>query len=415
MPVVSSPLNASSSVRTPVAEHSASIRLFHARESADMTARFMMSHGVICASAPALSLGIIREATTVKFLPCSARICESQTHHRPLAHHLKETTVSEAIEQLKANLPTHPPVDSLKPLEEDYTGLRILAVHAHPDDESSKGAGTASAYIARGARFMVATMTGGERGDILNEEIDKSPRAHRDLPGLRRAEMAAAREIMGIEHRWIGFFDSGLPEGDPMPPLPFGSFGTMPLDRAAAPLVRLVREYRPHIIITYDEIGGYPHPDHIMTHKVAVEAFEKAGDPEAYVGEGEPWTPLKLYYDRAFNPERTLALHEHLLDTHGESLLSGWIENLAHRASSGEAPRHETTTRILVHEHFEQRDQALRAHASQVDPNGVFFAVPSEQLKDIWPWEDYTLAASHAEVQLPESSLDEGLSDYYVI
>ena len=99
--------------------------------------------------------------------------------------------------------------------------------------------------------------------------------------------------------------------------------------------MRLVREYRPHIIITYDEIGGYPHPDHIMTHKVAVEAFEKAGDPDAYVGEGEPWTPLKLYYDRAFNPERTLTLHEHLLDTHGESLLSGWIENLAHRASSG--------------------------------------------------------------------------------
>lgn len=80
-----------------------------------------------------------------------------------------------------------------------------------------------------------------------------------------------------------------------------------------------------------------------------------------------------------------------------------------------EAPRHETTTRILVTDHFEQRDQALRAHASQVDPNGVFFAVPSEQLKDIWPWEDYTLAASHTEVQLPESSLDEGLSDYYVI
>ena len=145
-----------------------------------------------------------------------------------------------------------------------------------------------------------------------------------------------------------------------------------------------------------------------MTHKVAVEAFEKAGDPEAYVGEGEPWTPMKLYYyDRAFNPERTLILHEHLLDTHGESLLSGWIENIAYHATSG-APRHETTTRILVHEHFEQRDQALLAHASQVDPNGVFFAVPSEQPKDIWPWEDYTLAASYAEVQLPESSLDEG-------
>ena len=131
--------------------------------------------------------------------------------------------------------------------------------------------------------------------------------------------------------------------------------------------------------------------------------------------EGEPWTPQKLYYDRAFNPERTLALHEHLLATHGESLLSGWVENIAHRATSGDAPRHETTTRILVPEHFEQRDRALRAHASQVDPNGVFFAVPNEQLRDLWPWEDYTLAASRTKVELPESSLAEGLSDYYVI
>lgn len=94
---------------------------------------------------------------------------------------------------------------------------------------------------------MVATMTGGERGDILNEEID-SPRAHRDLPGLRRAEMAAARGIMALS-------TAGLVSSIPvcrrvtMPPLPSVA-GTMPLDRAAAPLVRLVREYRPHIIIT---------------------------------------------------------------------------------------------------------------------------------------------------------------------
>ena len=232
--------------------------------------------------------------------------------------------MSDALEKIKAILPEHPAVQDLKPLDEEYAGLRILAVHAHPDDESSKGSATAAAYTSRGARYMVATMTGGERGDILNEEIRNAPRAHRDLPGLRRTEMARAAEILGIEHRWIGFMDSGLPEGDPLPPLSFGSFGTLPLEQAAAPLVRLVREYRPHIILSYDEVGGYPHPDHIMSHKVAVEAYEKAGDPEAYVGEGEPWKPLKLYYDRAFNPERTVALHEYLLDQRGESVFEGF-------------------------------------------------------------------------------------------
>jgi len=143
--------------------------------------------------------------------------------------------VSDALEKIKAILPEHPAVQDLKPLDEEYAGLRILAVHAHPDDESSKGSATAAAYTSRGARYMVATMTGGERGDILNEEIRNAPRAHRDLPGLRRTEMARAAEILGIEHRWIGFMDSGLPEGDPLPPLSFGSFGTMPLHPAPPP------------------------------------------------------------------------------------------------------------------------------------------------------------------------------------
>ena len=174
--------------------------------------------------------------------------------------------MSDAVARLKAQLPEHPSVDELTPLADDYTGLRILAVHAHPDDESSKGSASAAAYTDRGARYMVATMTGGERGDILNEEIKHSPRAHRDLPGMRRSEMAAAAKAIGIEHRWMGFVDSGLPEGDPMPPLPFGCFGVQPLERAAAPVVRLVREYRPHVMICYDVIGGFPHPDHIMSH-----------------------------------------------------------------------------------------------------------------------------------------------------
>ena len=194
----------------------------------------------------------------------------------------------------------------------DYSQLRLLAIHAHPDDESSKGAATMAHYAQLGARVMVATCTGGERGSILNAEMEGDVWAERDLPGLRRHEMAAAAKALGVEHRWIGFTDSGLPEGDPLPPLPWGCFALQPLERAAAPVVQLVREFRPHVILSYDENGGYPHPDHIQTHNVAMEAYQRAGDSEAYPGTGEPWTPSKLYYDRAFNVERFIALHEAL-------------------------------------------------------------------------------------------------------
>ena len=108
--------------------------------------------------------------------------------------------------------------------------------------------------------------------------------------------MARAREILGVRQQFLGFTDSGLPEGDPLPPLPEGCFALQKLEDAAEPLVRAVREFRPHVMLTYDENGGYPHPDHVMTHEVSVEAFDAAADPDRYPGAGEPWQPLKLYY-----------------------------------------------------------------------------------------------------------------------
>src|ERR1700733_16303192 len=178
-----------------------------------------------------------------------------------------------------------------------------MAVHAHPDDESSKGAATMARYARQGVEVLVATMTGGERGSILNPAMDR-PEVLANLSSIRRAEMARARQILGVEQRFLGFIDSGLPEGDPKPPLPEGSFGLVPLPEAAAPLVGLVREFRPHVILTYDENGGYPHPDHIKTHQVAVEAFEAAADPDRYPGTGNPWQPLKLYYFATFHKDR---------------------------------------------------------------------------------------------------------------
>ena len=142
----------------------------------------------------------------------------------------------------------------------DYTGLRLMAVHAHPDDESSKGAATTARYAALGAEVLVVTCTGGERGSILNPTYGAAPSSPELMAQVRRTEMAAAAAALGVRQTWLGFVDSGLPEGDPLPPLPEGCFAHVPLEDASEPLVRLVREFRPHVVTTYDPTGGYPHP-----------------------------------------------------------------------------------------------------------------------------------------------------------
>lgn len=290
--------------------------------------------------------------------------------------------------------------------------LRLLAVHAHPDDEASKGAAMMASYAAQGVEVMVVTCTGGERGSVLNPAMEASAAAKRDLAGLRRTEMENARRELNVQHRWLGFMDSGLPEGDPLPDLPFGCFALQPLETAAAPLVKVVRDFRPHVIISYDENGGYPHPDHIMAHKVAVEAFDAAGNPERYPGTGEPWEPLKLYYDRAFNPERFRALHEALVEAGTPSpyaeRLAAWQESDT-EGHQPPAPTHPTTTQIRCGDFFETRDRALKSHRTQVDPDGFFFAVDAETQRRVWPWEDYSLIVSRVETELPESDFFAGI------
>src|SRR3954467_6335192 len=219
--------------------------------------------------------------------------------------------------------------------------LRLLAVHAHPDDEASKGAASVARYVAEGVDVLIATCTGGERGSILNPAMDR-PEVIANLSGIRHQEMERAMEVLGAHHAWLGFVDSGLPEGDPLPPLPEGCFALEPLELAAEPLVRLVRTFRPHVVTTYDGNGGYPHPDHIMCHTVSVEAFDAAPDPDRYPGTGQPWQPLKLYYHMTFHRPRFQALHEGMvtagLDSpYAERLQGGGGEegHLKHRTTQG--------------------------------------------------------------------------------
>ncbi|MFF5634087.1 mycothiol conjugate amidase Mca [Streptomyces sp. NPDC012825] len=287
--------------------------------------------------------------------------------------------------------------------------LRLMAVHAHPDDESSKGAATMAKYVSEGVDVLVVTCTGGERGSVLNPKLQGDPEIEANIHEVRRKEMDRAREILGVSQEWLGFVDSGLPEGDPLPPLPEGCFALQDVDEAAGELVRSIRSFRPQVITTYDENGGYPHPDHIMTHKITMVAFDGAGDPEAFPEDafGPVWQPLKLYYNQGFNRPRTEALHQALLDQGLESPYGEWLE----RWKEFERKERTLTTFVPCADFFETRDRALIAHATQIDPDGGWFRVPMEIQKKVWPTEEYELSKSLVPTSLPEEDLFAGIRD----
>lgn len=286
--------------------------------------------------------------------------------------------------------------------------LRLLAVHAHPDDEASKGAATMARYVKEGAEVMVVTCTGGERGDVLNPAAAADVE-ERGLVAVRRQEMADAVAALGVAHRWLGFVDSGYPahlDGGEVEPLPPGCFADIDVHTAAAPLVDIVREFRPHVMTTYDENGGYPHPDHIRTHEVAMEAFTYADDLQRYPG-GQPWRPSKLYYNMTFHRARVEAMHASMLDAGIESPFAEWIERWAEWPDDA----WRITTRVPVVDYFGVRDEALLAHRTQVDPQGMWFAMPRDLERGVWPTEDFQLAISRIPVQVPEDDLFAGIRE----
>jgi mycothiol S-conjugate amidase len=316
-------------------------------------------------------------------------------------------TLLSAVTTDPAGVSASTTTGDVEPAPRATAPLRLMAVHAHPDDESSKGAATMARYAREGVDVLVVTLTGGERGDILNKAMDR-PEIRADLAGVRRAEMARAREILGVRQQFLGFTDSGLPEGDPLPPLPEGCFALEPLETAARPLVQAVRAFRPQVILGYDENGGYPHPDHVKCHQVTIEAFEAAADPDRYPDCGEPWQPAKLYYFATFHKARFMALHEEMVRRGLESpfaeRLDEWVDNPDH-------PGLEITTRVPCADFFEIRDQALLAHATQIDPGGGWFACPREVQVAAWPTEDFHLARSVVDTERPEDDLFAGVRD----
>jgi mycothiol S-conjugate amidase len=280
-------------------------------------------------------------------------------------------------------------------------GPCLLSVHAHPDDEASKGAGTVARYHAQGVHTVLVCCTGGEAGDILNPAMDR-PEVRERLHEVRMEELDRAASIIGYDEVvMLGYRDSGMP-GTPENADP-RSFAQAPFEEAVGRLVTVIRRARPQVILTYsDDQQGYPHPDHIRVHDISLAAFDAAGDPSAYPSAGPAWQPAKLYYT-VWSRRRILAMHEKFLELGLESPFdSKWFE----RPSQEDR----TTTRIDITGHTAARDEALLAHATQIDPTSKFwFGLPPEVARTVYPYEEYVLARSSVSAPLPEDDLFAGV------
>jgi N-acetyl-1-D-myo-inositol-2-amino-2-deoxy-alpha-D-glucopyranoside deacetylase len=271
------------------------------------------------------------------------------------------------------------------------TERSILFVHAHPDDECIPTGVTIARYAAEGARVTVVTCTRGEVGEIVVDDLKHLADDGEDALGEHRVtEMANAAAALGLtDHRWLGgvgrYRDSGMmgtPENDDP-----RAFWRADLDAATAELTRIIREVRPQVVVTYDENGDYGHPDHIQAHRVTVAAIEAAADPARYPDAGEPWTVRKRYSN---------ALPKSLLRQGFEYFKASGDEFFAGLESADDLPfgvdDDIITTRVDGAAYLERKFAAMRAHRSQIDQNGVFFALPEELRGEAFGAEYFVLA-----------------------
>ncbi len=277
----------------------------------------------------------------------------------------------------------------------------LLSVHAHPDDEASKGAPTVARYKAAGVRTVLVTCTGGEEGEILNPAMDV-PAVRDHLHDVRLKELEEAAAIIGYDEVvLLGYRDSGMPESEANARP--DAFANAELDEAVGRLVEVIRRERPQVVITYgDDQQGYPHPDHLRVHDISLPAWDLAGDPSYRPELGEPFAPLKLYYT-VWSAARVRATHEKFLELGLESPFSDeWFDRPSHD--------HRVTTSIDIADTYDVRLDALLAHATQVDPNSPFwFGLPREVARTVHPYEEYILAASRVDTEIPETDLFAGI------
>lgn len=304
-----------------------------------------------------------------------------------------------------------------------------MTVHAHPDDETIGTGGLMAKAVRDGHRVVLVTGTRGELGEIVVPEMD-TPENHRRLGELRMAELEAAMDELGVtEWENLGYRDSGMmgTEGNRDP----RSFWQADLDEATGRLVWFVRRVRPDVLVTYNDFGGYGHPDHIRAHEVTVRAWDRAGDPAWYPeqlapehgGTGPveadgglvPWTPRKLY-EQAIPASVRNAMRARM-EALGEP--SFWSEpkdappeELARWHSAMArilVPDERVTTWVDVDAVLERKWAAILRHVTQMSPKSSFLLPGLEAWRESWSREAYILRAARIPAPLPESDVFAGL------
>jgi N-acetyl-1-D-myo-inositol-2-amino-2-deoxy-alpha-D-glucopyranoside deacetylase len=299
--------------------------------------------------------------------------------------------------------------------------LILMAVHAHPDDETISMGGTLATYAAAHSDTTdtyVITGTRGELGEIVIPERD-TPEEHARLGETRMGEIAEAMTALGVTHfENLGFRDSGMVD-DPgnEDPRCYHHHSTNNLDDTTEHLVRIIRRVQPDVIATYDDFGGYGHPDHIAAARVARRAWEVAGDPTWRPDAGAAWTPKKLYEVRTPDSQRDKVLA--LLESRG--IESWWsepkestpedLEKWRQWRAAMACPDELITTRIDIKKHLGAKRRAIQAHATQIKSDGPLLALSEQDYIDLGAHEQYRLVAHRlaAPPEFPESDLFEGL------
>ena len=267
---------------------------------------------------------------------------------------------------------------------------RLLLVHAHPDDETIGTGATMARYAAEGAAVTLVTCTLGEEGEVLVPELEHLAADREDGLGQHRVgELAAAMEALRVtDHRFLGgpgrWRDSGMMD-TPANDRPDAFWQADP-DEAVRELVAVMRETRPQVVVTYDENGGYGHPDHIQAHRVAVAAFTAAADPAFAPQLGEPWQPSKLYYTVV--SKSFLQAGIDLLKERGETNFFG--VDSADELPFG-VPDEHVTTEVDARDHLDAKVAAMRAHRTQIAVDGPFFALSNNVGQRAFGVEQYVL------------------------
>ncbi len=266
--------------------------------------------------------------------------------------------------------------------------MRLLLVHAHPDDETITTGGTIAHYARAGVEVTVLTCSLGEEGEVIGEELAHLIADEADqLGGYRILELHRALDVLGVRApRFLGgagrWRDSGM-AGTPAAANP-RAFVNADRDEALTAMLSVIRDVRPHVVVGYDPEGGYGHPDHQQVHSLVTEAFDVSGS-DRYPSAGAPWTPSKFYW--------TVTGAEQLRD--GVAAIAdvpeGW-----RLPEPGELPsvaEEIVTTSIDVRSVFDRKRAALTAHATQVTvaPSGVEYALSNNIVQPILADEQYVL------------------------